>query len=197
MAQILDPVSAVAAKVSAAGAIHITAGGDGFPTFLTAIYVPRITVVGGLVANSLIWGMRASPTKTIEIRSGQLRLSLDTATTVEVGFEAVRFNAADLTGGTLSVARPKNLTEGAAATVNIRAATAIASLGVTGAIVEASANALMHLTMPFVAGASVDLSMEDWSGLLLAPGDGLCLRTSPTALPVGASLGGWLEFSER
>ena len=193
MAQIQDPVTAVAAKVSASGAINVTAGGDGYPTYIVQIYSPRVTTAIG--AGGVLWAIRAPATKTLDIRNGQIRLSLDTVTTGEVGVEMVRFSTSDPAGGTLYVARPKNTAEPAASTTAIRGASATA--GLTGMTVEATTNALLHISLPFIAGSADTLDLADWTGLYLAPGEGLAIRTNPTAAPIGLTLSGWMEFSER
>lgn len=196
MANILDPVSAVAAKVSADGSLQVYDGGDGWPSFSAQIYHPRITTA--IAAAGVLWAIRAPATKFLVIRGGVLRLALDTVTTVEVGVELVRFTSADPTGGTGPfVAGRKKTSDPIAVTTVIRGATAVAGVSMTGTTVESTLNALLHMSIPFQAGSQAERDLGDLNGFELAPGEGFVIRANPTAAPIGLTTSGFLEFSER
>lgn len=40
------------------------------------------------------------------------------------------------------------------------------------------------------------MNLEDLNAFELAPGEGLAIRTNPTAAPIGFNISGFLEFSE-
>lgn len=196
MANILDPTTSVGAKVSASGALLVTPGGDGYPTYLTKFGGVRITAYA---AGIYAWALRAPANRFVDIRQGRLRLAFDGTATAGATMvcEFVRFAGADPAGGTLLVPRPKITTEAAALTVAVREGAAAAGPTLAGATVDATASALATVALPLsVTGGWVDLQMDEWNGLLLAPGEGLALRCV-TALPAGTTISGWVEFSER
>ncbi len=196
MANILDPTTSVGAKVSADGSLQVFEGGDGLPSYSVQIYHPRITTA--IAAGGVLWALRAPATKTVVLRGGVLRLSLDTVTTGEVGIEVVKFSVADPAGGTGPfVPTRKKTSDGAAATSAIRGATATAGVTMTGATVDATLNALLHFSIPFIAGSHAEMDLTDLAVFELASGEGIAVRTNPTAAPIGLVTSGFLEFSER
>lgn len=197
MANINDPVTAVGAKVSAAGAIHITAGGDGFPTFLVRLGSARVTTAIG--AGAFLWGLRAPANKTLDLRAGDLGLSFDgtAAAGTALVVELTRFSGADPAGGTLVAPTMKVTSEGQAQTVAVREAASAAAVTLTGATVQPANQGIFTLGLPLSAtGVTARLSLADLTGLTLAPGEGVCIRAL-SAVPVGSYLTGYLEFSER
>lgn len=196
MANILDATTGIAAKVNADGALLTADGGDGLSSYSVQIYHPRITTA--IAAGGVVWAMRAPANRTDIIRGGVLRLTLDTVAATEVGVELVKFVGADPTGGTGPyVPLRKKTSDGSAQTTVVRGAAAAAGLSMTGTTVEATLNALLHLSIPFQAGSWASMDLDDLSGFELAPGEGLAIRTNPAALPIGLVTSGFIEFSER
>ena len=196
MAVINDPTAGTGAKVSLSGAVHITAGGDGFPTYITRFGNVRYTAAIGV--SSCVWAMRAPATKTIELRMGLVRIAFDgTATAAtSAGIAFVRFSGADPGAGTLLTPVQKNTTEVASTTI-VREATAAAGVTLTGATVATATAQFGSLWLPLSAtGTQQDMELSDFTGLLLAPGEGLALIAA-SALPIGISVSGWVEYSER
>jgi len=196
VALIQDPVSAIGAKVSAAGAVHITAGGDGFPTFLTRFGNARMAGIAAV--GTYVWAMRAPANKSVELRAGRLRYTHDPATAAATTsvIEFVRFTGADPAAGVLLVPVPKLSSEGAAVTVAIREAGAASLVTLTGATVAGAGSGFGALAVPNGASASGELALDALDGLLLAPNEGLAIRVV-AALPIGSTVSGHLEFSER
>ena len=196
MANILDPISAVAAKVSAAGALHVTPGGDGFPTFMTRFGGLRITTA--YAAGTYAWAVRAPAGKTVDLRAMRLRLSFDgTAAAATSGMvEFVRFSGADPAGGVLLSPVAKTISEGAATAI-VREGSATAGPTLAGATIGAAGAGFGLLNIPYsVTGTDAELAIDDLTGLNLAPGEGLAIRCI-SALAIGTIIGGHLEFSEK
>lgn len=197
MAVINDPVTSAGAKVSGAGAVHVTAGGDGFPTFMVRLGSVRTT--GAIAAGAYLWGIRAPAAKTLDLRAGELALGFDgtAAAGTSLIIELTRFTGADPAGGTLVVPTMKTTTEGQAQTVAVREAAAGAAVTLTGATVNPANQGIFTLGLPLsLTGSSARLPLTDLTGLNLSPGEGVCIRAL-TAVPVGSMLTGYLEFSER
>lgn len=196
MANILDPITAVAAKVSAAGALQVTPGGDGFPTFMTRFGGVRITTA--YAAGTYAWAIRAPAGKTVDLRAGRVRLEFDgTVVAATSGIiEFVRFAAADPAAGTLLTPVSKTVSEGAATAI-VREGSATAGPTLAGATVGSATSGFGMLAIPYSAtGTDAELAIDDFTGFNLAPGEGLAIRCI-TALAIGTTLGGHLEFSEK
>ena len=197
MAIIQDPNTATGAKVNADGSLQVSSGGDGLSTYSVQVYHPRLT--GAVAVGSIMWAMRAGA-RTVVVRGGQIRLGIDVTPggQPEVGIEIVRFSGADPTGGIGPfVATKKQTANTTAATTAIRGATDKAGLTLAGATIDPTLAAIAHVSIPAILGTTVAFDVEGLSGLELAPGEGLALRTNPAAAPVGLVLTGYIEFSER
>lgn len=193
MANILDPTTGVGAKVNADGSLQVFAAGDGLNSYSVALNVSRTAAAPA--AGALLWGMRAPATRTVVIRGGVFRLALDTAqaTLAENAVVAVRFTGADPAGGTVQVAARKQTTIAAALTVAIRGGSGLTSTGIT---FDPDTAAIFRVAIPGNAGHFSEMDLTDLSGMELAPGEGLAMRAS-TALPIGLTGSGFIEFSER
>jgi hypothetical protein len=195
MATLNDQTTGVAAKISAAGSLLVSTGDDGLPTYFVPIYLPRVTTA--LSVNAVLWAIRAPATRTLVIQSGVVRLELDTAAaSTEVGIDMVRFTGADPTGGTAWVPAKKSTTDPDALTTVVRSGSAIAGLTTTSMVIDAASVAFFRLQVHLNGGTS-PLDMAPFVGTELAPGEGLAITTKPNALPIGAALSGYLQFSEK
>jgi hypothetical protein len=195
MANITDPVTGDAAKVTAAGSLVISPGDDGLPTYFVPIYHPRLTTAISL--GSALWGIRAPSGRTLVIQAGFIKIQLDTATTGEVGVELVRFTGADPAGGTTWTPAKKSTIAPDAVTTVVRSASAISALTTTGMTIDPATTVFLKLTIPFIAGSQAYTDFAPWVGSELAPGEGLLVVTRPAAAPIGFTTSGWLEFSEK
>lgn len=196
MALLLDPTTGTAAKVSASGGLLITPGGDGYPTYMTRFGSARLTAAAA--PGTYVWAIRAPATKTLDLREGRLRLTHDpiaaVATTSVIEF--VRFSAADPAGGTALTPVNKQTSEAAPFTVALREAGAASLVTLAGATIGAAAAGFGTLALPNGVSAQGELALNDFTGMYLAPGEGLALRVV-AALPIGSMVSGMLEFSER
>lgn len=195
MALILDPVTGKAAGVNQAGSILTAPGGDGFPTYVTRF---GSVLLPAAAAGTYLWAIRAPATRTIDIRYAVLRLGQPgvlTAAATQSAVEFVKFSGADPAGGQVLVPERKNINEGAAQTTVIREATTTL-VTLTGATVAQATQGFGTLFAATLAGASNESAYPDMNGMLLAPGEGLAVRVV-LAVPAAATLGGFLEFSER
>ncbi len=196
MAVIQDPITANGARVTASGAMLTTPGGDGFPTFLTRLGAARLSAAAG--AGTFMWAMRAPANRTVDFRAGRLRYTHDPLTGVASTsvLEFVRFSGADPGGGALLVPSMKQTAEGAAVTTVIREATASSLITLTGATIGGPGSGFGALAVPNGVSSQGEIALDDLNGFLLTPGEGLAIRVV-VALPIGSTVSGHLEFSER
>lgn len=195
MANIQDAISGKMAKVSDAGSVLVTFGDDGYPTFFTKIYHPRLT--SNIAAGNLLWALRAPADRTVIFRGGQIKIDMDVtlSTMAEVGATLVRFQGADPGGGTVLVATRMKTTDADAKTLVIKSATASSPLTSVGLTLEPVTQGFFHVTVPGTAGSQASIDLTSWSGLELAPGEGVAL-VAGSAVPIGFKSSGWLQFSE-
>lgn len=195
MAVLVDPTTGTGAKVSAAGSLLVSTGDDGLPTYFAKIYHPRLTTAIG--ANNVLWAIRSAITRTVVFRGGQIKLSVDTTTAGEIGVAMVRYIGADPGSGTLIVPTRMRTLDPDPQTSVIKACTASTALTMTGATVDPVTTAFFHETIPGTAGSQAVVDLTVWSGLELAPGEGVALVAAVTSVPIGYQTSGWLQFSEQ
>lgn len=147
-------------------------------------------------ANATVFAMRnpAASAKTIYIEEFSLNISFDAATPLgrqTLGYDFCRFSAATPTGGTsLTVIKMDNASSATAVT-DVRFLDT--GLTTTSVVFETPFHTL---NVAAVSGVSATSMIEVTIPLVLAPGEGFCVRLDVAAL-VGQGLNGSIMWSER
>lgn len=199
MAQLNDPIlgGTLGIEPTSRAARTIPVYADGAPiqpkrdgNFFTRLEIIPTT----LTAATMYWAMRNNGSKDVRIKAIDLALMFSgTAAASRSAYELVRFSGANPTGGT-SVAAVKgdNVDDANSVVTDIRFAPA----GLTAAGISFETNAIAVIGHINQLTANIVHHLDFDEDLVLAPGEGLALR-SQTAIIAGSAVNGCVKWSER